>query len=251
MGAINTFVVYEQHVEALEGTNGLSIYFPRTFKAYKIGAFNERYPVEVPASMASWIEFLSVFHGIAIPCGAPGVEIISTYPEVASIYNPAIVSLEVSGRDILRVNYVVTHIKSENERVALDYDYLVSRTTTGTGVQIVDWSDGVTQRTFAWEAEVPVLTDGTVSTFALIIPNQDNPNVGLVNGLYQAAGGGEPIEAQLLFDLTTRRSTSVWGLNETASGNLQPFEIQAGPGDTFQPLWLTLDANIELAGPTL
>ncbi|MBN1564003.1 MAG: hypothetical protein JXA10_09190, partial [Anaerolineae bacterium] len=240
--AIDSFVLYEQHVKALDGSHGVSIYFPRNFKAYKIGSFHERYPREAPPPMTSWINFLNVFHGTAeaVVEDAPGINIIETYPDVASIYNPAVVSMEVSGRDILRVNYVVSQIINNNERIALDYDYLVSRTTTGSGVQIVDWSDGVTQRTFTWGAEIPVLTDGTTSTFALIIPNQDNPSVGVVNGLYTAAGGGNPIEAQLVFDLTTSpgHSTALWGLNETVSGNLQPFEIQVEPGDTFQPLWL-------------
>ena len=42
----------------------------------------------------------------------------------------------------------------------------------------------MTTRTFTWEAEVPVLTDGTNSTYALLMPNSDNPNVAVVNGMY-------------------------------------------------------------------
>lgn len=253
MQAVRQFVIYEDHVEALDGSNGVAIYFPPTQKAYKLGANNERYPAQTPAELARWVQFLDVFHGTATATveTAPGVNILSTYPDVASIYQPAVVTLEVSGRDILRVNYAVTYLKSENERVVLDYDYLVSRTTTASGANIIDWSDGVTQRTFVWEAEVPVLTDGTTSTYALLIPNSDNPNQALVNGLYTPASGDPPLQAQLLFDLTQRQSTALWGLNETASGNLQPFEITVASGDTFQPQWLTLDANNELASTSL
>ncbi len=249
MQAVNDFVVHQDHVEALDGSHGLSIYFPRTRKAFKIGAFNERYPVETPASMANWLEFLNLFHGTATDTvtAAPGIAITGVYPDVASIYQPAVVTMEVSGRDILRVNYAVTYIKSENERVVLDFDYLVSRTTTSSGADIVDWSDGVTSRSFTWEAEVPVLTDGTTSTYALLIPNQDNPGVALVNGQFTSVRGGDPIQAQLLFDLNTRQSTALWGLNETASGNLQPFELTVEAGDQFQPLWLTLDADNQLS----
>ncbi len=203
--------------------------------------------------MAKWIEFLDVFHGTATTTvtSAPEVNIVSVYPEVVSIYEPAVLTLEVSGRDILRVNYAVTYTVGENERAVLDFDYLVSRTTTPTGANISDWSDGVTQRVFSWDAEVPQLTDGTTSTYALLIPNIDNPTVLLVNGLYTSARGGDPIQARLLFDQNTRTSTALWGLNETASGNLQPFELQVEPGDTFQPLWLTLDANNELSQTSL
>ncbi len=247
--AVRQFVVYEDHVEALAGSNGVSIYFPQTQKTYKLNANNERYPREAPASLARWVQFLDVFHGTAVATveSAPGVAILSVYPDVASIYQPAVVSMEVSGRDILRVNYAVTQIRSEDERVVLDYDYLVSRTTTPSGETITDWSDGVTQRTFTWDAEVPVLTDGTTSTYALLIPNSDNPSVALVNGLYTPVSGDPPLQAQLLFDLTQRQSTALWGLNETATGNLQPFQINVMSGDTFQPQWLTLDANNELA----
>jgi hypothetical protein len=253
MDAVNAYVIYQDHVEALEGTHGISIYFPRTFKYYKVGAFNERYPVESPPSMDPWVEFLDIFHGTATTTvtTAPQVSIVGVYPDVVSIYEPAILTLEVTGRDILRVNYAVTYVVSENERAVLDYDYLVSRTTTASGADIVDWSDGVTQRTFSWEAEVPVLTDGTTRTFALLIPNLDNPDVLLVNGQYTSVSGGEPIQARLLFDKNTRTSTALWGLNETASGNLQPFELQVTPGDSFQPIWLTLDANNALAGTSL
>jgi hypothetical protein len=253
MDAVKAYVIHEDHVTALEGTHGISIYFPRTIKYYKIGAFNERYPIETPPSMAPWIEFLNIFHGTATTTvtTAPQVSIVGVYPDVVSIYEPAILTLEVTGRDILRVNYAVTRIINENERAVLDYDYLVSRTTTASGADIVNWSDGVTQRTFSWEAEVPVLTDGTTRTYALLLPNQDNPDVLLVNGLYTSVSGGDPIQARLLFDKNTRTSTALWGLNETASGNLQPFELQVAAGDTFQPIWLTLDANNELAGTSL
>jgi len=249
MAAVDQFVLYEKHVDALAGSNGVAIYFPSTFKAYKRGAHNERYPREAPASMASWVEFLDVFHGTATATvtAPPAVSILNVYPEVASIHQPAVVTLEVSGRDILRVNYAVTYLKSMTERVVLDYDYLVSRTTTPGGVNIIDWSDGVTQLTFTWEAEVPVLTDGTTSTYALLIPNPDNPKVALVNGLYTPAQGGTPLQAQLLFDLERRQSTALWGLNETGTGNLQPFELSVSAGDTFQPQWLTLDENNQLA----
>lgn len=253
MQAVRQFVIYEDHVAALDGSNGVSVYFPMTRKAYKLGGNNERYPIAVPQEMNRWVQFIDIFHGTAttVAENAPGVNILSTYPDVASIYQPAIVTMEVSGRDILRVNYAVTYLKGENERIVLDYDYLVSRTTTASGANIIDWSDGVTQRTFVWEAEVPVLTDGTTSTYALLIPNSDNPNQALVNGLYTPASGDPPLQAQLLFDLAQRQSTALWGLNETASGNLQPFQINVVSGDTFQPQWLTLDANNELVSTSL
>jgi len=250
MQAVGDMVIYQDHVEPLAGSNGLSIYFPRSIKQYQVGQFNKRYPVEVPASMASWRAFLDIFYGTAteVVTTPPGVNILNIYPDVASIYQPAVVTMEVSGRDVLMVNYAVTYLQSATERVVLDYDYLVSRTTTPSGADIVDWSDGVTQRTFAWDAEVPMLSDGNTSTFALLIPNRDNPSTALVNGQYQAAAGGDPINAQLLFNLDTQQSTALWGLNQTASGNVQPFQILVQPGDQFRAQWLTLDANNELAG---
>ncbi|MCD4686661.1 MAG: hypothetical protein K8S97_12065, partial [Anaerolineae bacterium] len=120
--------------------------------------------------------------------------------------------------------------------------------TTATGADIVDWSDGVTTRTFSWEAEVPLLTDGVNESYGLLIPNRDNPDVALVNGFYQSARGGTEVVAQMLFDLNTQAATAVWGLNETASGNLQPFELAVEAGDTFTPEWLTLDADNQLSG---
>lgn len=249
-GAIDEFVIHERHSPALEGSYGVSIYFPRTVKAYTKYGFDNRYPVEAPAAMAPWIEFLNVFHGTATATvrDRPKVDVISVYPDgPASIHNPAVVTLDVSGREILQVNYAVAQITGENERVVLDFDYLESRVSTGSGLDIINWSDGVTTRTFAWEAEVPVLRDGTVETYALMIPNRENPDTAVVNGQYIPATG-EPFDAQLIFDLNSRESTQLWGFNETESGTVQPFELAIQPGDQFRPIWLSLDANNDLAG---
>ena len=253
MQAVSDAVVAENHITTLDGSHGISIYFPRTYKAFKIVALNERYPVEQPASMAGWLDFLTVFHGTATETvvNAPVVDVLSVYPDVASIYQPAVVSMEVSGRDILQVNYAVARVLGENERVVLDFDYLVSRTTTPSGSDIVNWADGVTTRTFVWEAEVPVISDGVNSTFALLIPNLDDPNVAVVNGMFQSVRGDDPIEAQMVFNLETSRSTALWGFSETSSGAVTPFELQIEAGDTFQPIWLTLDAENNLSGSNL
>jgi hypothetical protein len=228
----------------------VAIYFPRTLKAYKVGAFNERYPVEVPAQMASWVQFLDTFHGTAATTvtTAPVINVLNVYPpdQVASIYQPAVVTLDISGRDILQVNYAVSQVQADGQRVVLDFDYFVSRTTTPTGTNIINWADGVTTRTFTWEAEVPLLSDGTTTTYALLIPNRDNPEIAIVNGEYTPTNG-KPIEAQLVFDLNSRQATGLWGLNETESGAVQPFQIEFQDGETFRPLWLTLDQNNDLA----
>jgi len=252
MTAVDDFVIYHDQ-DGLDGANGLSIYFPRNVRAYEIGDFNQRYPAEVPSSMAPWVDFINVFHGTATATVTtpPSVKVIGVYPEVASIYDPAVVTMEVSGRDILQVTYAVALIEGQNQRVVLDYDELIERTTTDDGEEIVNWSDGVTSRSFTWEADVPVLTDGTNTTYALLIPSSDKPNVAVVNGMYTPGDGSKTIEAQMLFNLETRRSTALWGINETASGAIQPFEIRVGTGDTFTPLWLTLDDNNQLSGSRL
>jgi hypothetical protein len=252
MQAVNSFVIYEKHHEWLDNSHGVAIYFPINLAAYTLADFNLRYPVEVPGAMAPWIEFLNVFHGTSGDVVTkPVVAVLNVYPDVGSIHQPAVVTMEVSGRDIVQVTYAVTYVQSENQRIVLDYDYLVSRTATATGADIVDWSNGVTTRTFTWEAEVPMLSDGTVSTYALLIPNRDNPNIAVVNGQYLSMRGGDPVEAQLVFDLNQQRSTALWGINETASGSLQPYQIQVEQGDRFQPLWLTLDANNDLVDTSL
>jgi len=250
MQAVDSYVIHERHVAGLDGSHGVSIYFPRTIKAYRIGGLDQRYPVEAPQAMADWVDVLRVYHGVAVETvtSAPQVDVLAVYPDVASIYQPAVVTMEVSGRDILQVNYAVSQVLNENERIVLDYDYLVSRTTTPSGADIIDWSDGVTTRTFTWEAEVPQLTDGTAVTYALLIPNRDDPNTAVVNGEYRSVRGGNPIEAQLIVDLNSRHSTALWGINETASGALQPFQLQVEAGDQFRPIWLTMDANNDLSG---
>ena len=250
IGALDSYIVHARHNDRLDGSHGVSIYFPRTLKAYQRGDFSERYPAEVPASMASWISFIDAFHGTAVETvtTAPSVQVASVYPDTASIYQPAVITLDVSGRDILQVNYAAAWL-TDAGRVVLDFDYLVSRSTTPTGADIVDWSNGVTTRTFQWEAEVPQLTDGTTTTYALLIPSRDNPDLAVVNGLYTPLDG-DPVEAQLMFNLNTRLVTALWVFTETASGTVQPSEAAYQPGDTFQPLLVKLDENNQLSGNT-
>ncbi|WP_119072122.1 clostripain-related cysteine peptidase [Aggregatilinea lenta] len=250
MDAVESYVVYDRHNDRLDGSHGVAIYFPRNRKSYERAQLSERYPAEVPASMASWIAFIDTFHGTAVETvtTAPTVQVVSVYPTQSSIYEPAVITLDVSGRDILQVNYAVARLTDQG-RVVLDFDYLVSRSTTPTGADIVDWSNGVTTRTFAWDAEVPQLTDGTTATYALMIPNRDNPDLAVVNGLYTPLNG-EPVEAQLVFNLNTRVATALWVFTETPSGTVQPSEAAYQPGDTFQPLLVTLDENNQLSGST-
>ncbi len=249
MQSVDRYVIYEDHHYWLDGSHGVSVYFPANRYAYQLVDFDERYPREAPASMASWVTFLDLFHGTAnaTVTAAPSVAVTGVYPEMVSIYNPSVVTVEVTGRDVLQVNYSVAYVRTQDERIVLDYDYLIARTTTPGGVDIINWADGLSERTFIWEAEVPVLTDGIVTTYGLILPNRDNPDIAVVNGDYIPANGDPTIEAQLVFDLNERRSTAVWGINEMANGSLQPFQLQVQLGDQFRPLWLTMDADYDLA----
>jgi hypothetical protein len=240
-------IPYHRGNDVLAVSRGMTIYFPRNRAAYEQYGFSSRYADQAPREMASWRAFLDAFHGTATTTvtEGPHVDITGVYPATASIHEPAVIQMEVSGRDIMEVIFSATLQTQDGTNIMVEYVPLVSAVTITGGVEIVDWADGVSTRTFVWGAEIPVISDGSVEVPALVIPNSVNPTSAVVNGTFIPQVGGQ-VEAQLVYDLTTGAVASVWGVQQTSNG-FMPYELAIKPGDQFQPNWLYWDANSTLA----
>ncbi|MBN1967429.1 MAG: hypothetical protein JW910_22435, partial [Anaerolineae bacterium] len=252
--------VYHLANAALQESRGMTIYFPRHRSAYTQYGLNTRYVSQMHPDLAIWQTFLDVFHGTATNTGTTGtgggtggqqqvgqalaIDILGAYPEVASIHEPSVLLMDISGRDIVDVVFAAALRLEDGTSIVIDYTRLVSRTTTEEGTEIVDWADGISTRNFAWDTEVPVISDGTVEVPAVLFQNRENPDSAVVDGLY-IPRAGNPVDAQLVYNLDTYSVTSVWGVRDSSNGPMR-FEIAWKPGDTFQPYWMFLDESGEL-----
>ena len=242
VAAAEDMVIHHRANDGLAGAQGISIYFPRNELAYNQYGIGRRYQNENPGNLQVWQHFLDVFFGAATTTvsEAPQVNILGVYPEVASIYEPAVIQMDVSGQNLMDVSFGAMLQQEDGTQILVEYERLISRTTTVDGSEVTDWADGVTTRTYSWDTEIPIITDGQVETPALLIQNRNSPSSAVVDGQYIPADG-DPVDAQLVYDLATSQVETVWGVRETPNGYV-PFELAVNNGDQFQPYWLYLDA---------
>ncbi len=221
--AVAQMVVYEGHSDALEGARGVSIYFPRTLAGFE--ERSEGYEGEGVGN-ARWVNFLGLYYGTVsnVVVEAPQLFITNLFRETVSIHTPTQVSLDVTGRDIAGMDFVLNYELEDGRYVTLDRDAL-----------IVSWDDGLNSVYFSWEGDTPIVSDGRTQTYALLVVKGDNLDVAVGRGRYAPAGSEKWVEASLVFDIDTQQVTAVYGLS--GPPDIPPFEIKPNPGDQFQLYW--------------
>lgn len=246
--AVDNLVIVSGANEGLPGARGLSIFFPRNARVYTATGNSERYINEI-GYMPAWRSFIDTFYGTASELAVEGsVSILNVFTtaDVASILNPPTVLFETNGQNITSVSFSAILDLGDGAQIMLDQSELESLTFTEDGEPFVDFEDGVSQSQFTWAAEMPVVTDGTVSVPTLLLDVNDDELAG-VSGIY-AFQNGTTIDAVLTFSRETRQVVNIWGINQSENGG-QPFEISPTAGDEFLPTWRFYDAegNVQLS----
>ncbi|HEX3051473.1 MAG TPA: thrombospondin type 3 repeat-containing protein, partial [Aggregatilineaceae bacterium] len=210
-------IVYYRTSSDEENSGGMSIYFPRNQELYGLDDHGTRYDEEAPTDLHSWRSFLKTFYS-----GLTLVYSSTTQGSVGDI---------TAGKDGIAI--ALNFGSGEVSQAAV----LVVLEVTPGQVIIVDYSrpSEIKDNQLNWGGKIPWLTNGHSSTPVLVMPSRANR--GIVNGVFYPQAG-KPVEAQVIFDLTTNRAVSVWGLRQTDS-SIMPFEIKPQPGDIFQPFWLS------------
>ena len=239
-GAVERLVIYHRANDGLPEARGLAVYFPRNPRIYRI--YGTRYPEQV-TSISSWQSFLSTFYGTALdalpPATTPVVTITGTAPEGSfNIHHPPILLFTLDGQDIVNLTFSATLFADDGRQIMFDLSPLEPRVTLPTGETIVDFPDGVTENEYAWMAEMPVITDGTVAVETLLLYSSAAEIS--VRGTYLPQHG-DPVTAYVTFDPDSRTALAVWATAEGGDLNTAPYEIRPEPGDQFLPTWRTLD----------
>jgi hypothetical protein len=241
--ATNSLVVYHRASDTLANAHGMSVYFPRNERVYQ--AYGAEYPTQI-SYMSDWQGFLSNYYGEATAAGSlNGADVISiqgVYPgDTVSIHQPPVVLFNTNGTNIQEVDFYATLQLDDGTLITLDQAPLESAEVTESGASIISFPDGPQQNQFVWGAEMPVVTDGTVSIPVLLLTDPNDPSCWIVSGQYTSQAGGT-VTAYLIFDADTQTVREVWGVSDVGGGSA-PFGIQPEPGDQFLPTWRFFDQN--------
>jgi CSLREA domain-containing protein len=207
---------------ALPDESGVSIYFPRNLGLYRQQDRDARYQSDAP-ELAFWQAFLTLFYNTA-STQANILTLQGSLGDISSTSEGALFDLGFGRSTIARATFYVLYQVGNGKSIIVDYAQL----------DVADQQEAET----LWKGQVPWMTNRLSEIPVLVIRSRRDPNVGIVNGKVYVKNG-KPVRAQVVFDLTTGESTSVWGFRETAS-TIMPFELQFQPGNIFHPYWLML-----------
>ncbi|MDD4465237.1 MAG: clostripain-related cysteine peptidase [Dehalococcoidales bacterium] len=268
LSAINQTVVAEKHGVQMEGSSGISIYFPNSslYKSPVSGAKSYTAVAERFAAESLWDDFLS-FHytgrsfelgdaGAVVPDSgsvaspASGVFSISSLvssADSASWRRPVTLTADISGQNIGYIYLFAGFLDEQSNSLFIaDRDYIESPDIRLIdGVYYPDWGEGDFTLEFAWEPIVFAINDENNSVIALFNPESygltAEEAVYSVDGIYHFTGDNTECYARMYF--SAGEMQKVVGFTGS-DGSGAPREITTEKGDSFTVLdnWLDLDS---------
>ncbi|MFN8410934.1 MAG: clostripain-related cysteine peptidase [Anaerolineales bacterium] len=227
--AMSSAVIAEKHGYGMDGSNGMSFYFPIS-DIYNLTEFQQSSPMYADNAyqflqQSSWDEFLA-FHytGQAfVPqegqASAPNraSEIFAPGASELTIAPIQLSSANVTGDQKITLNTTVTgnpsyiyfilyyYNPSANAYWVADTSYVFADNTNEVGgVTTPDYGTSPIQVQYEWDPTLFVLKDGQTESFALFEPDEYIDANGVstysVYGQYTPTNGGQPTDAKLVFD---------------------------------------------------
>lgn len=227
--AMSAAVVAEKHGYGMEGSNGMSFYFPIS-DIYNLTEYQQPSPMYADNAshflqQSSWDEFLA-FHytGQAfVPqqgqASAPNraTEIVAPGASELTIAPIQLSSTQITGDQTLTLSTTVTGDPSyiyfilyyfnpdANAYWVADTSYVFADNTNEVGgVTTPDYGSSPVQVEYQWDPTLFVLKDGQTESFVLFEPDEYIDANGLSTysayGQYTPTNGGQPTDAKLVFD---------------------------------------------------
>ncbi len=243
ISSVERAVVYSRADEFLPGANGLSIYFPLNTPFYNAFGVNFGYPIYAPAETASWQAFFTAFHETITTQLRPEnlrvevVEIITNTSNVASIYDPPILVMDVAGQGIANLSVFSMWELPNGAQIIVSNDPIARQLFfdfEGESYELVEYDEGQFQ--YTWNVFAPALFDGVQLVPVLLEARTTRDSI--ILGVYQTPRG-DMLEASLVYDGNQERIIAL--VAQTDQG--APFQVQIQPGDTFTPIWQGFDAD--------
>lgn len=240
MEAGREMIVYFRSSDPAPEQSGVSIFFPRNPALYQEENRAARYAAEAPEDLTAWQEFLGVFYDTAVAWANPD----NLQVKLFQVSQQADGGIEIV-MDLTNVTWLdlfITFDIGQGHLIIVDYariDPIPTSTAAlpGSEKRLMKLARPIVNNIYNWPGEVYWIGNGTADLPLLVLSNPYYPGMGVVNGTVYMPNAA-PVAGQVIFDLNTLQSTSVWGLTPTA-GTLMPSEIQIGPSGYFQPDWLS------------
>lgn len=260
--AMAAAVVAEKHGYGMEGSGGMSFYFPIS-DIYTLTEYEQPSPLYANNAdkflqQSSWDEFLA-FHytgqdfvpqeGTAyVPDRAS--EIVAPGASELTISPIQLSDTQVTDDEIITLNTTVTGNPSyiyfilyfynpdSNAYWEADTSYVFSENTVDVGgVTKPDYGPSPIEVQYEWDPSLFVLTDGTTEAFALFEPEEYIDANGVstysVYGQYTPTNGGVPTDAKITFD-PDGKLLNIYALPDyDGDGITTPVAVTPQIGDTF------------------
>jgi hypothetical protein len=260
--AMASAIVAEKHGYGMEGSGGMSFYFPIS-DIYTLTEYEQPSPMYADNAgpflqQSSWDEFLA-FHytgqdfipqeGLAyVPDRASAI--VAPGESVLTIAPIQLSTTDLTDDELLTLNTTVTGDPSyiyfilyfynpdSNAYWVADTSYVFADHTSEVGgVTTPDYGSSPIQVEYEWDPSLFVLTDGTTEAFALFGPDEYIDSNGVstysVYGQYTAVNGGVPTDAKLTFD-PDGKLLHIYALPDPdGNGITTAVEVTPQIGDTF------------------
>lgn len=173
---LNNVRLYARGGERVEGRVGYyNIYFPERSTNFDTGYFDQ-------SPLSEWGRMLRNYYNVVTPAPwqgdsvfhtpiAPTINIINRYPfDAANLRTPAIVEMEINGRNITSGIAVFDRVKDDGVIVRYAEERLFWREVMPDGrVELVNrWESGYQSANITWDMTLPQVTDGQQAHFEML-----------------------------------------------------------------------------------
>ena len=244
MQAVGDTVIAGGHGQRFANSRGVAVYFPR-HAGYYLADYNQT------GGATAWHTFLQSYYQALAGWPSPQVTLASVFDRPAGVQNPALLDLEVVGREIGSVVFIGARREADGRQRLLVYEPVASnQAASPDGRQLAHRRDGLYQDSYLWRTEASYLYDAAGNgDFVVAWPAGPDSAQFLISGSYRRAANDIYLDAYLLFDQVTGEPARLWAVEGGALTELRP---QAG--DEFQPDALYRQATGEITrepGPGL
>jgi hypothetical protein len=225
-----------------------NIYFPQ-----ESAKFESDYIIETP--LKSWGEMLRIFYSTVTPQvwnyaplatmaeaeaeprrrltfhapRPPQVNLVSAFPETASLLRPVNIQMETVGRNIARAELTTDFIQADGSKIRYEIASLYTDVVIdGELYSLNIWSAGAEPSTTIWSPYLLTLTDGTQDNIEFFVLTE---NTAAVNGRYRLSDQSEWNDVTVIFDLETGELSNVISQNNS---NSAVAVVMLPPGVEFQ-----------------
>jgi hypothetical protein len=248
IAAVKQTVIYHKASASLPHAAGLSIFFPADSATFS-AAEGTRYRTEYANPLPAWQDFLDTYYGVASGAAASSKPVLqvtkvsATDQTPGSIYDVPVISFGLNGQNLVGVTAYVVYQLNAQTSVVLDSFPVALNVTTADGSQVNDYPDGQTSTDFYWNTKLPKLSDSNQSLLVLMTTNPKDQQHGFVRGQYTDKVTGKQTDSSLLIDLDSYQSSGLWATPAAGQPSPTIAQITPKPGDTFEPIYRTIDAQ--------